>query len=162
MGTSVTNLTIGESGYAFVVSHNGDIIMSKNLTVDEAGHVVGTRNLFEDPIKAVHTIAEKIAAGERGVEQVTFEGNEVYLAYESMENMPWSVVTTVSINEVLAPAKIGEHRIAALADAANEDISGIIRLTAILFLCSIVVAIAPTLGYANSVRITRPLSKLTD
>ena len=162
MGTSVTNLTIGESGYAFVVSHNGDIIMSKNLTVDEAGHVVGTRNLFEDPIKAVHTIAEKIAAGERGVEQVTFEGNEVYLAYESMENMPWSVVTTVSINEVLAPAKIGEHRIAALADAANEDISGIIRPTAILFLCSIVVAIAPTLGYANSVRITRPLSKLTD
>lgn len=163
IGTSVTELSIGQSGYAFVVSRNGDVIMSKNLVVDSSGHVIGTRNLLNDQSSSIRAIAERIAQGENGVEQVDLDGSEVFLAYEPMKNMPWTVITVMSVDEVLAPARQGEIEISKLSETAGEDILKTIRKTALMFIVATAVAIAAAvwLSRITSARITEPLSQLT-
>ena len=164
IGTSVTELTIGETGYAFVVDKNGQTIMSRDLTVDESGHVVGTRDLFADDDSAVREVAASIVAGQSGVAQVNFDGTQVYMAYEPMSNMPWTVVTVVGVDEVLAPAREGEVKISALAEEAALKISSIIRTTTLLYAIIVILAVALSiaLGGAAADRITRPLSRLID
>lgn len=164
IGASVTDLSIGKTGYAFVVDKNGQTIMSKDLTVDESGHVVGMRNLCEDGDSTVRTAAEAITAGQSGVTQVNFDGTQVYMAYEPMRNMPWTVVTVVSVDEVLAPAREGESAITALSKEAALKISNIIRATIFLYAVIVILAVALSiaLGGAAATRITRPLSCLID
>lgn len=163
VGTAVTQLEIGETGYAFVVDHSGQVIMSRDLTVDMLGHVVGIRNLCEDESPTVRQVAESITQGEEGVVQVELDGQQVFLAYEPMTNIPWTVITVVSVEEVLAPAVEGEEKISALADEAGLAIEEIIQSSVILFLVAVVIAgaIAIALGSALATRITRPLSHLT-
>lgn len=162
IGASVAELTIGESGYAFVIDQNGEIIMYRGLTVDDEGHVVGTRNLIEEGGNA-RKLAEKITAGERGVAQVTLDGTQVYMAYEPLSSVSWTAVTVQDVDEVLRPSQEGEERIAGVAQEASETFSGIIygtlgslTVTLILFM-----GLVPVLGVAVSNRITRPLSQLT-
>ena len=164
IGTSVTELSIGETGYAFVVSRNGDVIMSKDLMVDSTGHVIGTRNLLEDKSESIRNIAERISRGYRGVEQVDFDGSEVFMAYEPMDNMPWAVITVVNVEEVLAPARQGEVEISRLSDSAGAAISNIISSTGVMFIIAIIAAIAIAfwLSRITSARITKPLSVLTE
>ena len=164
IGTSVTELTIGETGYAFVVDKNGRTIMSRDLTVDDSGHVVGTRDLLADNDSAVREAAASIVAGQSGVAQVNFDGTQVYMAYEPMSNMPWTVVTVVGVDEVLAPAREGETKISELAEEAALKISSIIRSTTVLYAIIVILAVALSiaLGGAAAARITRPLSRLID
>ena len=164
IGTSVTELTIGETGYAFVVDKNGRTIMSRDLTVDDSGHVVGTRDLLADNDSAVREAAASIVAGQSGVAQVNFDGTQVYMAYEPMSNMPWTVVTVVGVDEVLAPAREGEAKISELAEEAALKISSIIRSTTVLYAIIVILAVALSiaLGGAAAARITRPLSRLID
>ena len=165
IGTSVTNLAIGETGYAFVVDAAGNVIMSRDLKVDDQGHVVGTWNLNDDPDPNVVSMAGAISIGGlRGVAQGTLDGTEVYMAYEPMANMPWTVITVVGIDEVNAPALKGEANITALSNAAGLGILDIIRTTTLMFVVSmaIAMALAMALGFSGARRITRPLSVLTE
>lgn len=163
IGTSVTRLTIGETGYAFAVDRSGQVIMSKDLSVDREGHVTGTWNLAESGGLKLQLVAEDIAAGNRGVAQVQFQGQAVYMAYEPMEHMPWTVVTVMTVHEVQAPAQEGELRISSLSTAAGRQIAGIIRSTSLLIVAAVVLAIAVAIacGTAAAGRITQPLSRLT-
>lgn len=164
IGTAVTELSIGETGYAFVVDRSGLVIMSRDLTVDDSGHVVGTRNLLEDEGPEFHAVAEAITAGERGVSQVEYGGVPVYLAYEPMHNMPWSVVTVVSVDEVLAPALEGEARISVLSDQAGQTIVTTIQTITLTFAVTVVLAVLLAMALAGVAarRITGPLSRLTE
>lgn len=164
IGTSVTGLTIGESGYAFVVDHSGQVIMSRDLTVDLQGHVTGIRNLSEDDSDSIRQVAEDIRQGRRGVAEAVFDGVKVYLAYEPMEHMPWTVVTVVRVDEVLAPAMESQDRISALSVQAGNAIDGIIGVTSLVFLLAIAAAMvcALTLGHFMAKRITQPISHLTE
>ena len=163
IGASVTGLTIGESGYAFVVDRSGQVIMSRDLMVDEEGHVAGIRDLNQDNSAAIRLVAENIRQGHRGVSGADLDGTQVYLAYEPMEHMPWTVVTVMSVDEVLAPAVEGQARISALSDRAGNDIAGIIRTTGLVFLLAIAAAMvcAVSLGHFMAKRITQPISHLT-
>lgn len=164
IGTSVTGLTIGESGYAFVVDHSGQVIMSRDLTVDLQGHVTGIRNLSEDDSDSIRQVAEDIRQGRRGVAEAVFDGVKVYLAYEPMEHMPWTVVTVVRVDEVLAPAMESQDRISALSVQAGNAIDGIIGVTSLVFLLAIGAAMvcALALGHFMAKRITQPISHLTE
>lgn len=164
IGTAVTKLSIGETGYAFVVDRSGQVIMSRDLAVDSNGHVVGTRNLLEEENPEFRLVAEAITAGERGVSQVEYDGVPVYLAYEPMLNMPWSVVTVVSVDEVLAPALESEARISDLSSQVSQTIVNAIRIITITFTVTVALAmlLAVALARAAAHRITSPLSRLTE
>lgn len=165
IGTSVTGLTIGETGYAFVVDRSGQAIMSKDLSIDGEGHVTGTWNLSEGGGGGLRMelIMQDIANRKSGVTQTYFHGQTVYMAYEPMEHMPWTVVTVMTVHEVQAPAQEGAARISALSTDAGRQISEIIRSTGLLIAAAAVLAItvAIVFGLAAAKRITTPLSHLT-
>ncbi len=163
IGTTATELTIGETGYAFVVDRGGQVIMSRDLTVDDGGHVVGTWNLKEADSPSMRMLARNIAARASGVAEVKLNGKQVYMAYEPMSGIPWTVITVVDVDEVLRSAQAGEAKITELAGAASEEISSIIFTTLVVFCVVLLlsVAAASLMGITVSDRITRPLFHLT-
>ena len=164
IGRSVTELSIGETGYAFVVDRSGQVIMSRDLTVDDEGHVTGAWNLAKDASNSIRVLSLGIAAGNSGVAQVELNGKQVYMAYEPMDNIPWTVVTVLDVDEVLRPAQEGEAKIAELSQEASSQIATIMYVTLVVFtvLLILVMAVAPAVGRTISGRITRPLSHLTE
>ena len=164
IGTSATELTIGETGYALVVDRSGQIIMSRNLTVDDEGHVVGARNLMNEGNESVRDIMRGIASGRSGVSMVEMDGKSLYLAYEPMESIPWGVITVIDVDEVLRPAQEGQARIAALSDQAGSEISGIIITTLLIFAAVMAATMAGAAAFGRTLagRITSPISHLTE
>ena len=164
IGTSATELTIGKTGYALVVDQGGQVIMSRDLTVDSEGHVVGARNLMNDGTESVRSAIRKIASRESGVAQVELDGKMVYMAYEPMRDIPWAVITVLDVDEVLHPALEGQAKIAELSNEAGEEISSILLETLLIFTAALLItmAAAAALGVTVSGRITRPLSHLTE
>ena len=164
IGTSATELTIGETGYALVVDRSGQIIMSRNLTVDDEGHVVGARNLMNEGNESVRDIMRGIASGRSGVSMVEMDGKSLYLAYEPMESIPWGVITVIDVDEVLRPAQDGQARIAALSDQAGSEISGIIITTLLIFAAVMAATMAGAAAFGRTLagRITSPISHLTE
>ncbi|MEG2678582.1 MAG: SpoIIE family protein phosphatase [Oscillospiraceae bacterium] len=164
MSSTITSAAIGKTGYAFVVDKKGDIIMSKNLQLDAQGHVTDKENLLEDPEPSVREAAQKMILGERGVAQVKSAAGPVYMAYEPMKAVPWTVVTVMQVNEVMMPAAEGEHKISTLTQQAGTDIDASIRTAFILFGVALVasIALAVGLGTTFSRRITKPLMVLNE
>ncbi len=164
IGESATALTIGKSGYAFVVDRSGQVIMSRDLTIDDEGHVIGSWNLMNVESESVRDVARGIASGESGVVQAELNGKAVYMAYAPMSDIPWTVVTVLDVDEVLLPAQEGQQRIAALADGAGERISGIIfAMLAVFAAVTAATAVAAVFfGRTIAGRITSPLSHLTE
>ena len=163
IGASVTQLEVGETGYAFVVDRSGQVIMSRDLTVDSEGHVVGISNLQSDGDLPQAVVAD-IMAGHEGVAQVEYDGVPVYMAYVPMESMPWTVITVMSVEEVLAPSQRGAANIAALASDAETRIDGIMVMEAVIFLAALAAAVFITVivSVFMARRITGPLMHLTD
>lgn len=159
---TIVNTTIGETGYAFVVDQNGDVIMSKNLIQDENGHVSNKENLLEYSETSMHEAAQHMIAGEAGVRQVLYDGKAVYLAYEPMETVPWTVVTVVDVEEVMAPSVESEETIRASTLAAGAEINHLIWLSIIFFLVAVAVAagIAIRMGGAFSSLLSEPIQEL--
>ncbi len=164
IGTSATELTIGETGYALVVDQSGQVIMSRNLTVDDEGHVVGAHNLMNEGNESVRDVVRGIASGRSGVSMVEMDGKSLYLAYEPMESIPWGVITVIDVDEVLRPAQEGQARIAALSDQAGSEISGIIITTLLIFAAVMAATMAGAAAFGRTLagRITSPISHLTE
>lgn len=164
IGTSAAELTIGKTGYALVVDQSGQVIMSRDLTVDGEGHVVGAQNLMNDGTESVRDVIRNVASRKSGVAQVDLDGKSVYMAYEPMSNIPWAVITVLDVDEVLQPALEGQAKITELSNEASTEISFILLETLLIFSVALLIAMAAAaaLGVTVSTRITRPLSHLTE
>lgn len=162
ISSSVVNTSIGETGYVFVVDHSGDVIMSKNIELDAAGHVTNNENLLESQEPSIQAAAQQMISGGQGVIEANYQGRAVYLAYEPMHTVPWTVVTVIDVEEVLSPSVAGEQRIQALTQEAGADIDQFIRLACLLFLAAVLIAtiIAIVLGNTFSLRLSKPIREL--
>lgn len=146
IGVSVTQLAVGETGYAFVVDRGGQVIMSRDLAVDGEGHVVGISNLRSDGSPSMQAVVTDITACRKGVAQVEYGGVPVYMAYVPMESMPWTVITVMSVEEVLAPSQRGAANISALASDAEARIDSIMVMEAVIFLAALAAALFMVIG----------------
>lgn len=90
----ITNVHVGESGYAFLVDANGLAIAHP----DES--IVFTTNVNELP--GMETIARRTSANETGVESYTFQEDAKTAGFSSIPSTEWSVILTISDSEFLA------------------------------------------------------------
>lgn len=137
----IVGTQIGESGSAFVLNENGEVIISPNLTKDEKGNIQ-RENLLESDNEELKNIAKAMQEGKSGLENVTIDGKVYCLAYEPFEVMPWSIATMVPLEEVVAPALEAETTINTYTKDAVTDISmimiiifaALIATTCVMFL----------------------------
>lgn len=160
---SIVSAEIGESGYAFVINEEGLVIMSKTMDIDSNGNII-KEQLNENSNEEVTLIAEKMMNGESGVARVNLNGKDVFMAYEPLSTLPWSIAAVIDVEEVLAPADEGAQKIIELKEEASESINGIIIAVLLSSLIVLVVTIIliQVLGYHLSKRLTRPIRDLTE
>ncbi len=162
ISSTVSETTIGETGYAFVVDMNGDVIMSKDLGAASDGTVTTRRNILTDPELAMGEAQSAILSGESGVSRATLDGEDVFFAFEPMTNIPWTVITVITVSETLEASIAGEEAINALSDEAGEAIDNTLAFSAILLLIAVAVVAGLAMFFSStfSRRLTNPILNL--
>lgn len=163
VNTAVLNTTIGKSGYAFLVNENGQIMVSPMKDGETSAGSGKNLDLRKSHIQEMATIAEAMVAGQTGVEKLTIDDKEVYLAYAPLKNLGWSFVTIIDVEEVVAPAKESQNMILQLTDevAGKQDEAihkMLLILLTVLLLAGIIITIMSMLFTR---KITDPIRQLT-
>ena len=163
MSSEIIDTRIGETGYVFVINELGQTIISPNIQKDSEGKIV-REDLTRSESQEVRELAQAMLRGEEGVSRLNFEGREVYMAYEAMEVLPWTVVTVIDVEEALAPAAATRAGIESMTDSTIEGVDDSIRtvfvavgVILVLSLCLVAMVSALLSGM-----LTRPLGRLLE
>lgn len=89
---------IGQTGFSLLLTSSGQVmyhpdeklIMKEPLTSQAGG---------------IGEVAKKMTSGKSGLEKVEIDGKQYYVGYEPVKTTGWSVATTVTQDEVVAPVK---------------------------------------------------------
>ncbi len=135
----VAGSKLGQSGYAFVVDNTGLIIahpVAENIFKTNLAELDGTREF-----------AQKMIAGQSGVDKYVFEGIAKTCGYAPVRNTAWSVGLTLPDEEYLAPVT-SVRNIAVIVTAIALALSFLIL---IFFVRSIVRPLVQAVEYARTV-----------
>lgn len=115
----VLQTKINKTGFGFLLNRNGQVIISPKgdgiLSIQE-----GFPDLRQCSEKSLAEAAEKMTRGEKGLMPVIVDGEECYLAYAPLENVPWSFGAVIKVVEVIAPA---EHLGMSIERKTNEFVA---------------------------------------
>jgi len=121
----IQNTAVGETGYAFLINQNGQVMASPS----EDGETAAGRkiDLREEDNEALARVVTDVFFKESGLEELTLDGRRVYMAYVPLMELGWGVFTVMDVEEVTAPAMAGEEQLLKLSEAAALRQDGIIR-----------------------------------
>lgn len=161
---AVLNTTVGESGYAFLIGEKGQIVVSPKTEGETAAFPEKTVDLRSSENEALADIAADVLSGGSGVEKITLDGREVYLAYAPLKSLKWGLITVMEVEEVIAPAVAGQQQILALGESAAQKQNEAIRknfllFAAVLTFTAIVISLS---GMILGRKITKPILRLTE
>lgn len=161
---AVLNTVIGENGYAFLVNEKGQVIFSPREEGETAAYAEADEDLRKSGNGQLAALAEKMTAGESGMEKMILDGKEVYLAYAPLKSLGWSFVTVMDVEEAVAPAKESRNTILGLTKEVSEKQSAAIRnMLLALLLAGAAAAVAIGLfSAAYTKKITDPIRRLTE
>ena len=161
--TMVQNVDIGESGNAFILNKDGQVLFS---TYAEGSLSVSTdgKDLRDSDDKDLRSMATNAVAGRSGVDIFTIDGTPYYAAYAPMETVGWSFFLVLTQEEVDRPTKALQENLNVVSDQAIQETRVHIRRSIIVLLLVIIVAVILTIGLSLllSKRIVRPIEQLTE
>ncbi len=160
---AVLNTTIGETGYAFLVNKEGQVMVS-GRTEGETAYTEQRNDLRESANAELAEAASRMVSGDSGSMEMTLDGREVCLAYAPLRSLGWSVVTVIDVEEVIAPAKKGQEVILALTGTVAERQDEAIRHMLLAFVAMMAAAMVfiCLAGTLFSRKLTDPIRKLAD
>lgn len=97
----IEDLTIGESGYAYVIDHKGTIIGHKNIDLVKEKYNLLEKAKSDETLEALAQLTEKMIGGESGVGKYYFQGQGKMMGYASIGGTDWSVGATAYVSEML-------------------------------------------------------------
>ncbi|MCL2254334.1 MAG: SpoIIE family protein phosphatase [Lachnospiraceae bacterium] len=158
--TEIVNETkIGETGYAFISNEKDEIIISDMVTIEDG--VIIRRELMD--LLPTDT-AIRIRDSSSGLERIQIGGEDYFIAYSSLETLPWNLVTVIEVSEAIAPALQSSERIIDMTKKALNNIDVIIITIIISFIVIIVITIL-IIRYTSQKfagKLTNPITELTD
>ncbi|HZJ85453.1 MAG TPA: methyl-accepting chemotaxis protein [Syntrophomonadaceae bacterium] len=98
----ISQIVLGETGYAYILDKNGTNIAHPNFELVENQDNILRRVENEPALKDLANIQEKMIAGEQGFGEYTYENVEKLLGYAPIPNANWSVGITTDKSEILA------------------------------------------------------------
>ncbi len=125
LSTITNEMSYGENGYAYMISGDGTIIAhpDKEKVLSEFNPIEEVVN--DNELKSTANLFTKILNEKNGVSSYTFQGDNLYAGYHSIEGTDWTMVITASEEEVLS----------AIPKLRNN----IIMLTLIILVISIII-----------------------
>ncbi|SHN81913.1 methyl-accepting chemotaxis protein [Desulfitobacterium chlororespirans] len=96
-------LTIGQTGYVFIVNEQGTVIAHPDKELVE-GLYNPIAAAQEDPgvAELADVIQKRMLAGENGSSQYVFQGQEKMMGFAPVENTKWSLALTAPMSEILS------------------------------------------------------------
>ena len=161
---AVMNTTIGESGYAFLLNNRGEVLVSGAQSGETAAGADRNADLRESLNTSLARVAEDMVCGCSGLEKLTLDGREVYLAYAPLEKLGWSFATVMDVAEVVSPALKNHQMILALTGEISRQQNNAIKKTTHVFLFMLMVA-AVVIGVVSilfSAKLAAPIHRLTE
>ncbi|MDR2157551.1 MAG: SpoIIE family protein phosphatase [Clostridiales Family XIII bacterium] len=162
LNDTVAGARVGKSGKTFIVNETGDILISEDVSKDASGNIV-KENLLKSDSESMRDVAKSMTEGKSGIERVSFEGTEYFMAYSPLTARPWSFAVLVETGEVLSPVEVMRQDISNFTDRALAEIQTIffIALGAFLFLLLGIALFEFHLSRKVSAGITAPIITLT-
>ena len=130
----VIETRLGETGYAFIANGRGEIIIADSVTIAEDGSINSQALSALLPAAT----ASRIRSGESGIERVSIEGDDYFIAYSPMQTLPWSLAVVMSVEEVIAPATLAEQNIMGMTQDASAGIDQMILIALAVFAAALV------------------------
>lgn len=160
---AVLNTTVGVTGYAFLIGQQGQVMVSPKREGDTAVATEEIVDIRQGSNTELADLAADVLFGGSGVEKITLDGREVYLAYTPMNSLGWGLVAVMDVEEVIAPAEVSQNRILSLAEDVSENQSETIRGMLVFFLAvmTAVLLFICLSGTAFSGKLTDPIRILT-
>ncbi len=87
---------IGEEGTNFLIGKDGALIYAENLEELTEKNIVNISDIAE-----LSTFGDKVLSGKTGIEDVTYQDEKYFIAYEPMTINGWGVIQLVNKSEVL-------------------------------------------------------------
>ena len=159
----VVGASIGETGYGFVLNDTGQIIISPYITMDEQGSVIREDWLNNENPEIV-ALAGRMINGETGIERITMDGTEYFIAFSPLKILPWSFAAAIEVSEVIAPALETGESIINMRDDALSSINLIIIMVIVAFVVILAVVVF-VIGYVSqkfSNTLTQPITALQE
>lgn len=97
----VGSISYGRTGYAFAVDNAGKTIAHKDVQRVLSEERIGEQAKYDQSLAPLAAVVSKMAQGEEGVEEYTFQGQDYVIAYAPIETTGWSVALTAPKAEVL-------------------------------------------------------------
>jgi methyl-accepting chemotaxis protein len=104
----VKNITIGESGYGFIVDKSGQIVAHQNK--DKVKNFVNYITLAQqdNSYSEIASVVQSMIAGDTDVKEVTLEGQHVCIGYLPIKNTDgWSIAVCVNVSEMMNSFYVG-------------------------------------------------------
>lgn len=168
MSQIVTQTSVGDKGFSFVLNQNGEVMMSARQTgvlsvADHHEKSDGSDDLRRTAEKTLAAAANKMTSGESGVMPVTVDGEEYYLAFSPMTSLGWSFGTLMSVKEVKDPASVVGYGILqqmrSFGSVVDETFRNMRSLAGVTSLLLLAVLIWVSMELAN--RFVRPIYELS-
>ncbi|QUH27541.1 methyl-accepting chemotaxis protein [Vallitalea guaymasensis] len=97
----IKDITVGETGYAYVVNDEGMIVADKD--VKRVNNVNLLKEVENDKkSKKLKELLDKMIAKEQGSGSYTYNGSEHMIGYSPINNTNWSIGITAPLDEVLS------------------------------------------------------------
>ncbi|MEG0570868.1 MAG: SpoIIE family protein phosphatase [Oscillospiraceae bacterium] len=138
----ILNISIGEDGYAMLLSDSGSLISAQGISEEH-------NNAKEFLGENKDAVLNSIITTESAVNKSTFDGKEVYIIHNKVKNTGWKLAVLLPVAEIIAPAQQSNTTIL---------IIGLILLG--VYLCIILIMMQSVKKMC--VKITDPIIKLTD
>ena len=160
---AVLETVVGDNGYAFLVNHKGQVMVSGAESGETAVGGSSCVDLRESMNAELALTVENMLNGQSGLTQISLDGREVYLAYAPLKGLGWSFVTVMDVEEVIAPARQSEQMILTLTDSISKQQDDAIHRMFLLFL-GIVFMTAVFIGLGSLLfarKLAAPIRRLT-
>lgn len=156
----VSNIRIGETGYAFLIDSNNRLMALPPQGYNDFGVVDATQNFGQvmdtstlpDAPRELFEILNQVSTGESGVFNITLNGDERFVAFQEVPEVAYKLVIVVPAIEMLTETEVVRNQIQ--QETRNSIAVSLLLITGIFVLASIT-----SLSIGN--RLTSPLQSLT-
>lgn len=155
----ITRAKIGQTGYAFVIDQNGEVIAHPNFFREGFDKDIYAYMQLDDEQMAE---VQKCMQDGSGIVNLTLDGIDSYVTFYEMDETGWLLCISINKEEVIGPALATKETIDQLTDQAQEYTQGILadvmkKFIIFFAICGIIVIM---ISFAVSGSITRPIQKL--
>jgi len=156
----VTNITVGDTGYAFLIDQDKRLIAMPSSGYDDLGvnpdAVPLGNQLTEEDMNIAGTefsdIVKRMISGGNGSSRILLNGTERFVTYRSIEGVNFSLAIIVPVNEMLA------RSLEARQQLERENIA-VLFISIFVILGIFVLTLFVTVNFSNN--LIKPLTSLT-